>query len=69
MRRTGWFPANLPTPGSAVCPLRPPWLLYLSPRLTKIEPDGLSTRTHSRVQASSASMNSRGVASLPICLA
>jgi len=39
---------------------------YLSPRLTNIDPDGFSTRTHSRVHATSAAMYSAGVASEPI---
>lgn len=46
----------------------PDWtpLLILSPRLTQIDPDGLMTRTISRVAAISASTNSAGVASEPI---
>ena len=46
-----------------------PWLAlcaYLSPRLTHSDPDGLSTRTHSRVTSSSDSTNSAGVGSSPI---
>jgi hypothetical protein len=39
----------------------------LSPRFTKIDPDGFSTRTHSAVHATSAASHSPGVASLPIC--
>jgi hypothetical protein len=34
--------------------------------LTKIDPDGFKTRTHSRVHSTSAATHSPGVASLPI---
>jgi hypothetical protein len=56
---------SLTVPGLTLAVVVP--LSYLSPRLTKIDPDGFSTRTHSAVHPTSAATHSAGVASEPIC--
>ena len=58
------FPPLFNWLGPPDCPLLP---AYLSPRFTKIDPDGFTTRTISAVAAHNASRNSCGVDSEPIC--